>query len=158
MNRRSFVASVAAAAGAANTSPKLAAEGGTPVRKTPLQPTYFGPQYYDEKERQQLLEVVETGRPFRWYGLGKEPPMKVLTFEREYAARMQTKYVLAVTSGSAALIAAMAALQIGPGDEVILPAWTSYSCYNAIVLAGALPGTSSPPPTRNSAKTSSAAW
>ena len=33
----------------------------------------------------------------------------------------------------------MAALEIGPGDEVILPAWTWYSCYNAIVLAGALP-------------------
>jgi 8-amino-3,8-dideoxy-alpha-D-manno-octulosonate transaminase len=33
----------------------------------------------------------------------------------------------------------MAGLEIGPGDEVILPAWTWYSCYNAIVLAGALP-------------------
>jgi 8-amino-3,8-dideoxy-alpha-D-manno-octulosonate transaminase len=33
----------------------------------------------------------------------------------------------------------MAALEIGPGDEVILPAWTWHSCYTAIVLAGALP-------------------
>jgi len=41
--------------------------------------------------------------------------------------------------GTAALQVAMAALGIGPGDEVILPAWTWYSCYNAIVLAGALP-------------------
>jgi 8-amino-3,8-dideoxy-alpha-D-manno-octulosonate transaminase len=37
------------------------------------------------------------------------------------------------------LTTALAALQAGPGDEVILPAWTWYSCYNAIVLAGALP-------------------
>jgi 8-amino-3,8-dideoxy-alpha-D-manno-octulosonate transaminase len=52
---------------------------------------------------------------------------------------MQTRYALAVTSGTAALHCAVAALQIGPGDEVILPAWTWHSCYNAIVLAGALP-------------------
>jgi 8-amino-3,8-dideoxy-alpha-D-manno-octulosonate transaminase len=52
---------------------------------------------------------------------------------------MRTRYALAVTSGTAALQTAMAALQVGPGDEVILPAWTWYSCYNAIVLAGALP-------------------
>src|SRR6185436_8016143 len=64
---------------------------------------------------------------------------KVSTFEKEFAARIGTRYALAVTSGTAALQCAMAALQIGPGDEVILPAWTWHSCYNAIVLAGALP-------------------
>ena len=53
---------------------------------------------------------------------------------------MRTKYALAVTSGTAALQTAMAALEIGPGDEVILPAWTWHSCFNAVVLAGALPG------------------
>jgi 8-amino-3,8-dideoxy-alpha-D-manno-octulosonate transaminase len=52
---------------------------------------------------------------------------------------MQSRYVLGVTSGTAALIVAVAALGIGPGDEVILPAWCWYSCYDAIVLAGALP-------------------
>ena len=45
---------------------------------------------------------------------------------------MQTKYALAVTSGTAALHTAMAALEVGPGDEVILPAWTWYSCYNTV--------------------------
>ena len=38
-----------------------------------------------------------------------------------------------------ALFTATAALGVGPGDEVILPAWTWYSCYNAIVAAGATP-------------------
>jgi dTDP-4-amino-4,6-dideoxygalactose transaminase len=52
---------------------------------------------------------------------------------------MRTKYALAVTSGTAALHIAMAALEVGPGDEVILPAWTWYSCYNTIIQAGALP-------------------
>src|SRR5258708_27288311 len=52
---------------------------------------------------------------------------------------MKTKYALAVTSGTAALHVAMAALEVGPGDEVIIPAWTWYSCYNTVIQAGALP-------------------
>jgi len=46
---------------------------------------------------------------------------------------------LGVTSGTTALLTAMAALEVGPGDEVILPAWTWYADYDVIVLAGALP-------------------
>ena len=44
-----------------------------------------------------------------------------------------------MTSGTTALYTAMAALEIGPGDEVILPAWTWYADYDAVVLSGALP-------------------
>jgi len=139
MDRRKFLASAALAAGSAPAAEKLASDGGSPVRATPLQARYFGPLFYDEKERTELLDVLETGRPFRWYGPGNQPPMKVSTFEKEFAARMQTKYALAVTSGTGALQCAMAALGIGPGDEVILPAWTWHSCFNAVVLAGALP-------------------
>ncbi len=139
MNRRQFVGTAAVAAGGAASAPRLAAQGGTPVREKPLSPDYWGPQYYDEQEQQQLTEVLRTGRPFRWYGRGSEPPMKVATFEKEFAARMNTKYALAVTSGTAALEAAMAALQIGPGDEVIIPAWTWHSSATSVVRAGGLP-------------------
>jgi 8-amino-3,8-dideoxy-alpha-D-manno-octulosonate transaminase len=139
VNRRQFVVAAAAAAEAAKAVPQLAVEGGTPVRERPLKSGFFGPEYYDGKEREQLIEVLETRRPFRWYGPGAEPPMKVLAFEREFAAHMQRRYALAVTSGTAALATALAALEVGPGDEVILPAWTWHSCYNTIVLAGALP-------------------
>src|SRR5712692_4603770 len=137
MNRRTFVLATAAAAAAPPA--KLAVEGGAPVRESPLRAGFIGSDYYDDKERREIDDVLETKRPFRWYGPGSEPPMKVLTFEREFAARMQTRFALAVTSGTAALSTAVAALEIGPGDEVILPAWTWHSCYNAIVLAGALP-------------------
>src|SRR5437867_5388598 len=137
MNRRTFVLATAAASAAPPA--KLAVEGGAPVRDHPLRAGYIGSDYYDDKERRELDDVLETKRPFRWYGPGSEPPMKVLTFEREFAARMQTRFALAVTSGTAALTTAVAALEIGPGDEVILPAWTWHSCYNAIILAGALP-------------------
>ena len=49
------------------------------------------------------------------------------------------KYALGVTSGRAALHCALTALNVGPGDEVILLTWTWYACYNAILLTGALP-------------------
>jgi 8-amino-3,8-dideoxy-alpha-D-manno-octulosonate transaminase len=136
LGRRGFLA---AAAGAVHAAPALALEGGKPVREKPLRARHWGPLYYDEKERQEVIDVLETGRPFRWYGSGSEPPVKVSIFEREFAARMRTRFALAVTSGTAALQTAMAALGIGPGDEVILPAWTWHSCYSAVVLAGALP-------------------
>ncbi len=140
MDRRSFAATaMAAAAASAQAAPQLAIDGGKPVREKMLAPRFYGPEYYGEEERSQLTEVVETRRPFRWYSSGHGTPTKVLTFEQEFAAHMQTRYALAVTSGSAALMTAVAALQVGPGDEVILPAWTWYSCYNAIVLMGALP-------------------
>ena len=50
-----------------------------------------------------------------------------------------SKYAIGVTSGTTALYTAMAALEVGPGDEVILPAWTWYADYDAVVLSGALP-------------------
>src|SRR3989441_10619217 len=139
MDRRKFLAGAAAATGASRAATKLAISGGAPVRTKPLKTGFWGPQYYGEEDQQQLRDVLTTKRPFRWYGPGADPPMKVATFEKEFAARIGTRYALAVTSGTAALQCAMAALQIGPGDEVILPAWTWHSCYNAIVLAGALP-------------------
>jgi 8-amino-3,8-dideoxy-alpha-D-manno-octulosonate transaminase len=139
MNRRIFLAGAAITAAASENTPKLAVEGGTPTRQTPLQADFWGTSFYGEEENRELADVVKTRRPFRWYGPGKEPPAKVATFEKEFAHRMQTRYALGVTSGSAALQTAVAACGIGPGDEVILPAWTWHSCFNAIVLAGALP-------------------
>ena len=92
LNRRKFLAGVAAGVGAV--------KGETPVRNSPLRANFWGPLYYDEKERQEVVDVLETGRPFRWYGPGTQPPMKVATFEKEFAARMRTRYALAVTYGN----------------------------------------------------------
>jgi 8-amino-3,8-dideoxy-alpha-D-manno-octulosonate transaminase len=129
----------AAGQGVAAPAETLAVDGGAPVRATPLTNSYWGTSFYGEEERGQLQEVLETRSPFRWYGPGTKAPGKVATFEREFAARMQTKFALAVTSGTAALQCAVAALGVGPGDEVILPSWTWHSCFNAVVLAGGLP-------------------
>src|SRR5512133_3790996 len=136
IDRRKFLAAAttAAAASAATPDAKLAIDGGTPVRKEPLASRNWGPQYYDSAEQGHLNDVLESRNPFRW----NNPPerSKVALFQRALAARMQTQYALAVTSGTAALHVAIAALGIGPGDEVILPAWTWYSCYTAVIQAG----------------------
>src|SRR3954451_1103327 len=123
MYRRSFLAASVALTATTTSQASLAVEGGTPVRSKPLRATYYGPEYYDEKELSQLRDVIESRQPFRWYGPGRQPPRKALEFEKALAARMQVKYALGVTSGTAALTTALAALGVGPGDEVILPAW-----------------------------------
>jgi 8-amino-3,8-dideoxy-alpha-D-manno-octulosonate transaminase len=131
-----FVGSVTAvASGAAGSDEKLAVDGGAPVRKAQLHHQPYGPQFYDDAEKQELLDVLQSKAPFRWRGADS----KVLQFEKAYAAHIGVKYALGVTSGTTALVTAIAALEIGPGDEVILPAWTWYADYDAIVLAGALP-------------------
>jgi 8-amino-3,8-dideoxy-alpha-D-manno-octulosonate transaminase len=119
----------------------LAIDGGTPVRATMLEAKLSGPQYYDDEERRELVDVLENRSPFRWWGLDAKghPPDKCIKFENEFAGHQHTKYCVAVTSGTTALMTAMAALEVGPGDEVILPAWTWYACYDAIISAGALP-------------------
>jgi len=134
---------VGGAAARSNPSPesKLAIDGGSPVRATLLEAKLSGPQYYDEEERRELVDVLENRSPFRWWGLDAKghPPDKCIKFEKEFATHQQTKYSVAVTSGTTALMTALGALGVGPGDEVILPAWTWYACYDAILSAGALP-------------------
>jgi len=114
---------------------KLAVDGGEPVRKEMLAARPYGPQFYDDREKTELIQVLESRQPFRWW----HSDSKVFQFEKAYSAHLGVKYVLGVTSGTTALVTAMAALEVGPGDEVILPAWTWYADYDAIVLAGALP-------------------
>ncbi len=84
------------------------------------------------REKEYLLECIETG----W--ISSEGPF-VEEFERKFADRLGRQYGIAVSNGSMALEAAIAALNIGPGDEVILPSFTIISCAAAVVRAGATP-------------------
>ena len=79
-----------------------------------------------------LRECIETG----W--ISSQGPF-VSRLEEELAALVGRKYGIAVCNGSAALDVAVAALGIGPGDEVILPSLTIISCAAAVVRAGATP-------------------
>ena len=86
----------------------------------------------DGDELRLLRECIETG----W--ISSEGPF-VSRFEEQFAARMGRHYGVAVANGTAALEIAVAALDLGPGDEVIMPAFTIISCAGAIVRAGAVP-------------------
>lgn len=86
----------------------------------------------DGREKEYLLECLETG----W--ISSEGPF-IRRFEEQFAERVQRKHGIAVSNGSVALDAAIVALDIGPGDEVILPTFTIISCAAAIVRAGATP-------------------
>lgn len=86
----------------------------------------------DGNEKRYLLECIESG----W--ISSEGPF-VRRFEEAFAARAGRKYGVAVCNGSAALETCVAALKIGPGDEVIMPAFTIISCAAPVVRAGARP-------------------
>ena len=64
---------------------------------------------------------------------------KVKQFETELAKKMGVQYAVAVTSGTAAVITALKAAGIGPGDKVIVPACTFIATAGAVICAGAVP-------------------
>jgi perosamine synthetase len=86
----------------------------------------------DGNEKRYLNECIDSG----W--ISSEGPF-VREFEEKFAARHGRKHGITVTNGTAALDAAVEALGIGPGDEVILPTFTIISCITQIVRAGARP-------------------
>lgn len=116
---------------------KLALNGGKPIIKNPLPSHMLGTALIGEEELNELKDVVYEKSPFRHYGVGN--PTKVAKLEAQMRGFFGCKYALAVSSGTAALSCAIAALGIGPGDEVIMPGFSWYSDYNAIVNMGAIP-------------------
>jgi perosamine synthetase len=86
----------------------------------------------DGNEKKYLLECIETG----W--ISSEGPF-IKEFEQKFAARMGRKHGIAVCNGTAAIDAAVEALGIGPGDEVIMPTFTIISCIAQIVRNGGKP-------------------
>lgn len=91
-----------------------------------------------ESIRQILLEnpPKEGAWLFRYYG---PRPSKVAQLEKEFAQKSGAKYALAVNSGTSALITALVACGIGPGDDVIVPAYTFIATATAALIAGAVP-------------------
>lgn len=116
---------------------QLAFFGGTPSREKPLPGAYPGALMIGDEEKRAVIEVIESKSLFRYYG----PNLlhKTVSLEKAFAERMQTKHALAVSSGTAALKVALTALEVGPGDEVIVPAFTFIASIGAVVQLGAIP-------------------
>jgi perosamine synthetase len=99
-----------------------------PRRTTPLP---YGRQWIDEDDIEAVVAVLRSD----WLTTGPN----VEEFERAFAARTGAAEAVAVSSGTAALHLAVAALGIGPGDEVIVPSLTFAASANCVVYCGATP-------------------
>jgi perosamine synthetase len=91
----------------------------------------YSRQWIDEEDIQAVLNVLRSD----WLTAGPN----VLEFERAFADSVGAEEAVAVSNGTAALHAAMNAIGIGPGDEVILPPMTFAATANAIVFQGGTP-------------------
>jgi perosamine synthetase len=110
-------------------SVSLALLGGTPVRDRPL-PSWPD---YGEEEIQAAVQVLRSGN------LARQSGSKVSQFEQAFADRFQVKHAVAVSSGTAAIHVAIAALGIGPGDDVINTPHCFIGTATPVVHAGAVP-------------------
>lgn len=111
---------------------QLAIDGGAPVRDARRNPWPRWP-IYDENEERALLDVLHSG--VWWYVDGDQGT----TFEQEFAAFHDAKFGVACTNGSAALDIALRALDIGCGDEVIVPPYTFIATASSVLSVGATP-------------------
>ncbi|NOS70415.1 MAG: DegT/DnrJ/EryC1/StrS aminotransferase family protein, partial [Verrucomicrobia bacterium] len=140
LNRRDFISATSAAgAGLALNFPSIARAAAGDAKPALLggpkaHPGDFpGWPVIDQTEEQALTVTLRSGNWFR--GNGKA----VATFEDQYAKLTGAKHCLATSSGTTSLSTVLGALDIGPGDEVIIPPYTFVATYNAVVLNYALP-------------------
>ncbi len=117
---------------------RLAIDGGIPVRPTPLRGGFHGSAEMDLREMEAVNHVLEKKRLFRFLSLGAEES-EAAKIEDWYRERLEKEYTLAVSSGTASLICAMFGIDAGPGDEVIIPAYTYVATAAAVIAAGAVP-------------------
>ena len=107
----------------------LAIGGGLPVR-TKLFPPW---PHYDEDEISVALQVLKSGQVNYWTG------QEGRKFEEEYATSVGAKYAVALMNGSVALEAALVALGMAPGDEVIVTSRTFIASASCVIMRGGLP-------------------
>lgn len=135
LTRRLFLgtATAAAARSAAKASSKVTAKpailGGEPIRRKPF-PKW--PVIEDNDE----AAILNTLRSKMWY---RKRGNVVSEFEQSWKKRLGAKHCLATSSGTSALITALAALDIGPKDEVIVPPYTFIATVNAVLMHYAMP-------------------
>ncbi|MFO0940614.1 MAG: aminotransferase class I/II-fold pyridoxal phosphate-dependent enzyme [Pirellulales bacterium] len=88
---------------------------------------------WSDNDESGLVGVLNTGH---WGRLSGD---RVAKFEKVWAEKMQAKHCIATSSGTTALLTALGALNIGPGDEVIMPPYTFVATFNVITNSYALP-------------------
>ncbi|HVF80798.1 MAG TPA: DegT/DnrJ/EryC1/StrS family aminotransferase [Flavisolibacter sp.] len=99
-----------------------------------------GYELWSAAERKELMDVVESGVLMR-YGFdgARNGHWKAKELEEAICHRFGTAHAQLLSSGTAALTTAMAALGIGAGDEVIMPSFTFVASFEAVLSTGAVP-------------------
>ena len=100
-----------------------------------------GSELIGQKEKEAICEVIDRAGVLLRYGFDapRKNIFKVKEFEEAFAGYAGTKHALAVSSGTAALRVALAALGVGPGDEVIIPSFTFVATMEAVLESRAAP-------------------
>ncbi len=98
---------------------------------------FYGGNLYGSEEEAAALRVIHNKSPFRFYGPAFTD--EAGAFEKEAAKFFGVKHALATNSGSGALLLALHALDVGPGDEVIIPGYLWVAISNTVILRGAVP-------------------
>ena len=98
---------------------------------------YPGAHWLDAREDRAVLDVLHKRALFRYYGIQK--PKYTETLEKTACEFYGVKHALGVNSGTGALFTAMMAFGIGPGCEVIVPAFFWVATASAVVQANAIP-------------------
>ena len=99
-----------------------------------------GAYLFGDEERKEVADVLETGYLSR-YGREDDPRFKrkVVTLEREFAEKINVKHALATNGGTGSLMAALVALGVSRGDEVIVPGYTFVASISAVIAVGGTP-------------------
>lgn len=121
-----------------NATETLALLGGTPVLTKDLKPY----QSIGEAEKQAVIEVMDSGSLSGFYGSWDEHFMggaKVKAFERAWCEQFKVKHSVSVNSNTSGLYAAMGAVGVSPGDEVIVSPYTMSATAAAPLGYGAVP-------------------
>ncbi len=101
-----------------------------PIRDTKLCP---GSYIYSPEDAERVRGIVLSG------ALTHDQGEEIVSLEREFGQYIGSSFSLATNSGTSALIMACRAIGIGPGDEVIVPAYTFIATAQAVLQCGALP-------------------
>ncbi len=89
-----------------------------------------------QEEINAVARVIESGELFK---VNSGSLQESYNFEKELKEKVGSDYTILMTSGHAALTSALVGMGIGPGDEVIVPAYTYIATAMAVVAAGAMP-------------------
>jgi len=125
-----FAAPIVLVGSGVSAAEKPAVLGGTPIGKT----SYSGWPVLQGEEEESLLKVLKSGHWFR-----SPTGSMVPQFEDAYAKMCGARFCIATSSGTASLMSALAAIDLGPGEEVVTTPYTFIATLNAIIGHFALP-------------------